>query len=746
MSLRKNTADNTQSYFDYTLKSNWQHLIFYIILALLVIVLPTVVTVSDFSERAFNAYEYKLRDADELMIVSAVLTFVTSCGIAVFAGMSAVSYVNSKQAVGCFHSFPVTRQTIYFTETGVRALYFLVSVGIAVVISWGLLELNMPHSDEVRTFYIQMLLMSVLGFALFYAITLFAAGLTGTALLRFLMLCLVVALPIALYALVCAAVSLGMPDVDIDPYLEFNFIKWLCPVTFVADIILGLAGENPGTVQYHFGLNVVLMLLPAAAFYFGGLLLHLKRRSETSGTSIIWRPVFTVIKYAVMFVATLCGMLFFGAMSGEEGAWFFFGGLCGLVLSFMLANVILYRSVRSMFKGVKGLCVMAVVMVIFSVFTVYDAAGLNEHMWSAGNTKSLEIELNGVDVKYTDREDIEAIVPLLQEYMNEKEYGDYYAQYAVAERLYPVDEGTAEDVRTYLDGYRNEKGGYYDEWGNWITYEDVYYDSVYYPETSVSFYENGIPVVEEIATTEYYQISTSNETYDLRWGQFPKVGIPSYKQVWTYLSEHTAPLFDYIISTEEYAAEINSFKDTEIENVGEVGIQLFDAEMSYYGYEKTVNVAQEIFAKLVSVYSFDAETRANSPLIGRINIWANEYHRIPVYAADVELINLAAEYLGLDLHFTTEQDVIDYLAEEADAMFLVEMETGRIVSLNETDRRVIFRKLPFAGRRSSVVPNMYGGKEYAAVVVNGFKDGTAYETYTAPLLPAYEEAAAKLFD
>ncbi|MBE6599028.1 MAG: hypothetical protein E7638_06260, partial [Ruminococcaceae bacterium] len=571
MSLRKNSAGNTQTYFNYTLKSGWQHLVFYIILMLLAVVLPTVVFVSEFSEMAFDRYEYRVSLADEYLIISAVLTFIVSCAIAVFASMSALSYVNSKQAVGLFHSFPVTRRTVFFTETGVKAIYFAAALFVGVLISRILLEMNMPHSPEARIFYVQMIIMSILGFALFYSIGISAAGVSGTGLLRFLIMCLIIFLPIAVYALVCVAVGQGMDTLDINRYLDFRFVKWLCPVTFVADIILGLAGEGTGE-RLGFGVYVVLMLIPTALFYFGGLLLHMKRKSETSGTSIIWKPVFLVIKYAVMFVCSLCGILLFGAMSGGDGGWVFIGGLCGLLLSFMLANVILYRSVRSMFRGVKGLGIMAAVMVLFSAFTVYDAAGLNERVLSAENTRSLEVTLRGVTVEYTDEEDIEALVPMLRDYLAGMDTAEYWDDTSVIDNLYAVDENTAADMDKYLVGYRREA--------------EVYYDDMekYYAETAVSYYENGVPVITEVYPTEEksYRIRTRNDSYDLDWGQIPKVGIPSYRSTWIHYTAAARPLIEYIIASDEYAAEVNGVKKCHPDSVGEVNLDLFGYDEYFY--------------------------------------------------------------------------------------------------------------------------------------------------------------------
>ncbi len=746
MILRKNTAGNTKAYFQYVLKHNWQHLVFYGILMLLVVVLPTFMITHEIVSNS-SEYSYSMRESNgsELAMMSALLTFVTSCAVAVFASMSACSYVNSKQAVGCFHSFPLTRTTLYLTESAVRGIYYLVSLAGSAFLSYSIISFNFPIIREANTFYFQMLLLSVFAFALFYSIGMFASGLAGTGLLRFLMMCLVVALPIALYALICAAVSEGMQNVDMNQYLDFEFIKWLCPVTFLADIILRLGGEG---APINYALSLLLVLIPAALFYGAGLFLHLKRKSEASGTSIIWKPVFSIIKYVVIFACTLAGELFFSVITANDEGWLFFGGLVGLILSFMLTNVILYRSVRSLFKGVKGICVMAAAMVLFSMFTIYDIANMNAHMWSAGNTRSLTLTLDDVTVEYTEDEDIDTIVPLLREFLERQYDFDYQYLHENVGTIVPVDHATAEDVDKYLGVYESYK--YYDEYG--YEKEYVYYETEYPFEDSSAEEMTANQTKDDSETTSVtikdimsrdYSIYHSSYGFRMEWRQVPMFGIPSCKHAGINYTEKTKPLIEYIISTDEYAAAVNSVKDIPSDDIDEVSVRLFGYE-TYYYTGKYDNVEAK-FAEVISKYNFTNEKRMNSPLVGRMNIWSNrEYYNLPVYAEDYELINLLGEWYDKNFRFKSADDVYDYMAEQADAVFLVEKETGRIVSLDEKDWVGIFRSIPHTEHNSEIPSEIDSGKYLAVVIYNYMGEGKC-NTYISPIRSVHEGAAGKLF-
>ncbi len=751
MSLRKKSAGNTQAYFQYVLKHNWQHLVFYGILMLLVVVLPTFMITHESVTNSYMSYELRESEGSGLAMMSAVLTFVTSCAVAVFASMSACSYVNSKQAVGCFHSFPLTRTTLYLTESAVRGIYYLVSLAGTAFLTYSIISFNFPIIKEANTFYFQMLLLSVFAFALFYSIGMFASGLAGTGLLRFLMMCLVVALPIALYLLICAAVSEGMQNVDIEQYLDFEFIKWLCPVTFLADIILRLGGEG---APINYALSLVLVLIPAALFFGAGLFLHLKRKSEASGTSIIWKPLFTIIKYVVIFACTLAGELFFSVVTANDEGWLFFGGLVGLILSFMLTNVILYRSVRSLFKGVKGLCVMAIAMVLFSMFTIYDVANMNAHVWSAGNTRSLTLTLDDVTVEYTEDEDLDTIVPLLREFLERQYDFDYQYFNENVGTIIPVDQATAEDVDKYLGVYESYK--YYDEYGNYYEYgydkEYVYYETTTDPTGTASMTANEQTETKDSETTSVtikdilsrdYSIYHSSHGYGMEWRQVPMFGIPSCKHAGINYTEKTKPLIEYIISTDEYAAAVNSVKDIPSDEIDEVSVRLFGDE-TYYYTGKYDNVEAK-FAEVISKYNFTNEKRMNSPLVGRMNIWSNrDYYNLPVYAEDYEFINLLGKWYDKDFRFKSADDVYDYMAEQADAVFLVEQETGRIVSLDEKDWVGIFRSLPHT-EHGSEIPSEIASGNYLAVVIYNYMGEGKCNTYVSPIRSAQEEAAGKLF-
>ena len=745
MNLRKNSANNTRTYFHYVLRQNWQHLIFYIILMLLTIVLPTVMNINDFNNREFSNELIRIDRAENISQTISGIILVISCAVAIFAGMSAFSYINSKQAVGCFHSFPITRQTIYLTETSVKSIYYLISLIFTVFLSYLMLEINLPLTASIRTAFFQVLLISVLSFCLFYSIVLFAAGLTGTGLLRFLIFGVISLLPIAIYFLICGSAYFGMPDTDMDAYMQFDILKWLCPIPFIGNIAYSIWDGQP-----HLLLNAALILLPAAVFYGIGYILHVKRKSEASGTSIIWKPVFVIIKYAVMFVCTLFGGVIFGSglfTATEGGIWYIFGAVCGLILSFLLTNVILYRSVRSMFKGLRGLCVMAAAVALFIALSVYDVLGLNEYVYPANNTKSVSLILNTVEVEYTDEEDLEILLPMLSDYLERKNSPSNDSDKSatvILSNLNPVNHTTEDDMEKYMGNYLEE---YYDEDG-YSGYPEataVEYVDVEWPSTK--------KVMNSTGGTADYIVRISTEWYQMKWKQTPKFGIPSYKCVNTPYDENNKELLEFILTSDEYAEAVSVVKNLPEDSVQEMTGNLFKTHFDFYFGDlydpSTKEEFMELYREFKDVYNYSNESRMTSPAVGRVCIWdLDNRYVVPIYAEDIALINLFAEAINLDCRFNSVDEVYTYMAEEAAAVFLIDTETGDIISLPEEEQAEIFRYTAYAGYDSGFIPGETDGTKYAVIIAreylydNGFSD---IDTCVCTVRPGAEDTVGRFF-
>lgn len=111
--------------------------------------------------------------------------------------------------------------------------------------------------------------------------------------------------------------------------------------------------------------------------------------------------MFIIVKYAVIFAGALLGIIVFGSslFMGNTGSQDkVFGAVIGLVISFILVNSVMYRSIRSLFKGLKPFIAMSVCTLVFTLLVPINAFNFIGRMYSESNTKSFDITVDGVEV------------------------------------------------------------------------------------------------------------------------------------------------------------------------------------------------------------------------------------------------------------------------------------------------------------------------------------------------------------
>jgi len=412
MSSTKATSVNysVRPFFGFTLRQNWQHLALYAILALLVMFVPCLLSfaegIPDF--HGFDTGEDYIRN---MMWDLNKIAVILSGGIGILAGMSAVGYVNSKSHVGCWHSFPVSRTKMYLIETGTRAIYYGIAILIGFISTHILTAVFFGFGiSGMAGILFTGILQAASCFMIVYSVTLLAGGLCGTAPMRFIMLCIISFLPIALYVLFVYLFSEGMMGYNSNLYEGYYFsdsyMQVIC-LPYRVVLFTGLEKTYPALM--------CLWLIPEAALYYiGGLLLHKYRKSEASGNTIVWKPVFIAVKYVILFTCGLLGMFIIGSdyVTGNGGALrAILGTFIGLIVAFMVMNAILYKSSRAMFRGVKPFLVCTAVTLAFVFLVPLNITGLIGRDYSASMVKRLEI--NTYNLTLTDRDDIDTLMTLM---------------------------------------------------------------------------------------------------------------------------------------------------------------------------------------------------------------------------------------------------------------------------------------------------------------------------------------------
>lgn len=694
MSLPKTLSDkfpkNALSYFRFYLVANWQQFILYVIIGFLALVLPTILDISEVQRH--GTYLGQGRDVAQAITIVFV---VVSCVLGIFSGMAANSYVNSKQATNCFHSIPMRRESLFVTEGAARFLYYIVSSSAMYSISMSLLLLTYGVWENGFTMIWNFWLIGVLSYLIVFTLFQLASALTATAGFRFCMAGIIAFLPIALYALVLGCVSTSMASINTEYYLETPALRWLCPAYLIIYVTFGL---ESGQISHH-ALQILSLLLPSVIYYAAAILIHRKRKSEMAANSVVWNKIKVIVKYLVVFTAGICGALLMYSGFGGGFSWMVFGTVCGLVLSFILMNVLINRSTKSMFKGLPGLGITTLVTGVFLLVFMFDVFGINNFMYSAGNIREIRMNFQYYEeeIVLTEREDIEKILPALLA-MNDT--ASYLTDYAVAEpdKFIDADAETEEKIRAWFSGqYDDERDVFLFD-----NYHDYVMQTREYETNAVIVGDRpSVEVTEvDIESAPYYKGYLDDSVMNSRRVYYtvkPKFGITLAKTGRThphYVAAKSMEQLAYSKGYMNYITELeNRLTDSEF-----IDLNIEYSTMYWYytptAYEKPMQNGKSFLENLVTAYKQDIPEGADSPLVGNLgfHVGDGKYFNLPLHAGMSKTLDTIAQGCSekllndyrhggdesvADSYCPAGGDFIDWLDIWYSAVLVVERGTGR---------------------------------------------------------------------
>lgn len=679
---------SAEPFFRFTLKNNWQHFALYLIIMVLSIILPVIIMTGedDITGPALRTH------CENIIETAGLLGIMISSVIGVLAGMSSLTFVNSKQMIGCYNSFPIRREGMFLTETSIKAIYYF--VGYILTQSTAAIIIKLSFDESIFTeAYEMMLIQFVIGglmvFIYTYSVFLLSAGLTGTAPVRFIVALLIMFLPAALYALIIACAGIGFRTLYSPYYLSSSVFRVILSPYRLIEAIVSITESNSLANCPNKFANTLFALPESAVYYTAALLLHKFRKSESSGNTIIWKPVFGVVKYSVMFTSGLLGIIAFSLVLSVNGkiAWSIFGMLFGLVIAFMLLNGILYRSAKLIFRNIKGLISVGAVLTLFIFVVVADVFNLNEKTLPLSNTDSItvNVQTDAVSLVIDESESLQSVLPYLRDYI--KNYDDtvYYNDVA---KLWSND---AADVNRYF--------------GDLISLtEEVDYSSD----------------SPQVRTSVYLGEYMSDNRVFVRIVQKPKFGIPIAKELGIYVNSE---LWNAICNTPEYKESVSRYSEIDVDDITNIRISFLDyfctIDFMYSDGidsdhrtsnpmifnrvsvgEEYISAAKQITGEILAACRYDESDRENSFIAGYISLLLDEKYpaRFPIYSSNTDLINRVMEletlsynnglygtesFIPYDGEFADSAEFAEYVADNyVEAMAIVNVKTGEVRMLD----------------------------------------------------------------
>lgn len=704
---------NTVAYFRFLLKNNWQQLALCGVLCFLIVFLPILLSTTELETRA-DYYDTQLSYAEtvakraETQVETLGVLFVLTAGVVgVIFGMTANGYTNTKPSIHTYYSYPLRRDTLFVAEWLTRDLYFLLGGTVFYILSAVYIACRLTFSASLLACAAAYFLIGVVGYLMVFHIFQLSAALTGTMAFRFCMAGILAFLPVALYLLFVACVSNGMPNIYANYYLSDSVVRVLCPAYLMWQTALQFADFGAWDGTWIMALYAVI----CAAI---SLFLQVKRKSELSGSSVVWKTFQNIVKYLVIFTSGLFGGWLISAFfAARTLGWTLFGLLCGLVLSFLFMNVLIERSVKGMFRGLPGFGVTSIVTVFLYAVLFFDIFGLNSFMYADNMVSRVEVVLdtNGSGRESVTISDPESLHAILADIRALKTWS-YGTEYERAAFYIDRDKSVNGEIPSMLTALADYDVTVYNN------YDDTTASSM--AEGRLYVLRNGVPPVEEFGSTAEC-LSTMTVCYVV----YPKFGIPLAKRGQIDMLTASDGFGEDVQNSPEY----RTYLLERIASIEPTYLRTCYVSLCGHIYEavEPENAANPHITALFDAYRTAVENNTmHGAVVGRIVFWQQENgenHAVemPVYSdmtevwqafigavdanlfyiEDVEIsdgyTDITASYEELTANWRKKRgltdesaDFADYLYRYFDEMLVVEADTGRYWRVDaEADRKTV---------------------------------------------------------
>ncbi len=388
------------AFFGFGLRQFWTTMLLFAIILFFVLPVPVLMIISqraldnaDVYIRVRNMFanEWAVEIRYALVPIMAALALVVSC--------SRFKYLKNKVSVDFYHSLPIKRGRLYVSQLAISALALVIPFVVNTILTFIFLASNgLLGGSLIMNFFLTAGEAFVYA-AFIYAMTTFVGMVCGMTSVQITLTAVALAIVPATWLLGLAFSEIFTENMWYDFYLREESMRYMSPVLrFFMD-------TDPLTAVETLVSLLLTVLMLAFAY-----LVYTKRKSERSGTPVVFTPLGEVIKYVLMVIGTLLGGIFFYYVMNYDFIWTVFGMVCGALLVFMLTNTILNKTAKAMFKGWRGLLVfMGCCAIVMTVFMT-NLFGINSYVPSPENTKKAIIRLDyGSTYEFTELENIEAV-------------------------------------------------------------------------------------------------------------------------------------------------------------------------------------------------------------------------------------------------------------------------------------------------------------------------------------------------
>ncbi len=300
--------------------------------------------------------------------------------IAAVAGLvlaySLFFYFRKKNSSDFFLSLPLTRTEAYIANFVSGILYFVIPliavsavtlVGLNIMGSYKFVNVAKLLLGTVENNgMLAMLGNSLAFFLLFFALGTVAVLLTSNGINALVVYGTLNFYPIVFMLLLIYSARIFNSDiVDFTDSIVLNCLH----ITPAARM---LAYDSiPPTASTYIGAVIAAIVIAVIGCYLCNI-----RPAESWSSAIVFKPLRLCLQYMYCFICAFAGALFFYEINDRSLVNIIVGAAIGLVLSFMILNIIFERDVKAIFKKPLRLAWSALIVLVMFVVIIMDSFGI----------------------------------------------------------------------------------------------------------------------------------------------------------------------------------------------------------------------------------------------------------------------------------------------------------------------------------------------------------------------------------
>jgi len=352
--------------------------------------------------------------ADNLLDFSSVAFLYAVMIAAVVTAVIVFHYLNKKKQIDFFHSQPVGRGTLFWSNYITGAIIFI----IPYVVFWSLslITATLCYTSELLNMgeIAIVFFVNILFYMICYSITVFACNLSGNSAISLTLTTIYLFYFPALYLCSKMMTEIFFKTISINDFFDDIAYK-LSPVFYFSRFFINSYYQHVDPLFW-----IIFHTVTAALIAFSAYLLYKKRSSEAAGKAIAFSAVHPIVKFSLMLIFMLTsGLIFFSVGQGSFG-WMAFGIVILGFISFALLNTMLHFDIKSFAKGWRSLLIFSAAFALiltgmhlssakFNSITV-SAEEIEYIVWTPVNSQIGTNMQNKIVLK--DNKNIEAAVAL----------------------------------------------------------------------------------------------------------------------------------------------------------------------------------------------------------------------------------------------------------------------------------------------------------------------------------------------